>query len=52
MDLLTKSDAAHQNPFFIWLQEGPGGRLPDPLMYGMDQLELPRSQTPCKKELS
>jgi hypothetical protein len=52
MDLHTKSDVAHQNHFFIWLQEGPGGRLPDAMMYGMDHLELPRPQTPCEKELS
>ena len=30
--------------YSIWLQEGPGGHLPDRVMYGMDHLELPRQQ--------
>lgn len=40
-----KNVVVHPYRFFIQFQEGPGGRLPDLMMYGMDHLEHPRPQT-------
>ena len=38
--------------FYIQLHEGLGGRLPDPMMYGMNHLELRRPHTLYENELS